>query len=314
MTNTQSPPRYQIFHDLTQEFANLIKKLEVDLSQRLNSSSKGPKKPFGGIWPKNTTPTGKSSFWPNLGGLRGLGKWIWTGKAENFINNINKMTLKEYVECENEINLICEEIIQHNFKLNENYQMVSDIIEKFKNDAIEIVKRYAKKVEEEQAREEKAFLDLSRQVSLQHGSPETMSDEDIKSAYEKAGLPTDGNQQGNGTEDDEEGDENRGPEPNSEEVLKRGELGRLLVAMKDIKEDKDAEVDGENAFDFILEMLITYKKLPSADRDEFLKDLQEESKRHPYYKLILIIIEGNFTDKILGEFVPSTPKGTGDIN
>jgi hypothetical protein len=301
---TQSPPRYQIFHDLTQEFGQLIKKLEADIAQRLNSSNKGPTKPFGGMSSKNKPTTGKSSFWPNLGGLKSLGRWIWTGKAENFINNTNKMTLREYIECENEINLICEEIINKNFKLNENYAMVSDIVEKFKKDAIEIVKRYAKKVEEEQAKEEKAFSDMSRQLSMHHGSPDTMSDDEIEDAYNKGAEEND--------EEKSAGDD--GHKDEVEDIKNRTQLHAVLTGLRDIKEDPDALIDDEDAFSVIIEYLLAYGKMSSQEKNEFISNLEEESKKHPYFKLILIIINKNLVDKVLAEFVPSVPKGSGEIN
>lgn len=299
---TTSPARYQIFYYLLKEFTELIKKLEADLIQRLNSINKGSNGGVGRFLPQrgsNTRP------WGNLG-LGRLGRWIWTGKAENFINNFNKMTLKEYVSHENEINLICEDIIERTFILNENYEAVEDIIEKFKKNVIEIVRKYAKQVEEEQAKEEKEISSLRSLLARKEGAPETMSDEEIERAHRE--------REASSKDIEKDDEENNGPENDGSP---NGELSTILTNIERIKE-ANLELHGSLVFEEIINHLEIYKKLDETEKKEMMDHFilayqQGDDTEKRVSGLLIKIIQENFIDQVLTKFNPSVAKGHGSI-
>lgn len=184
-----TPPRYQIFHDLSMEVAKLIANLEIELRNKLNSAPTASGSAFKDQSVSQGGASGKKWTWPKWKGLRGFGNWLWTGKAESVLNFYNKKrpTLKEYVENEKKIDEIFQEIIKENFNLNlnEQYDQISEIFDKFKKDFFEILKKYAALITKEQEKEEIEKSELAQKS----GSPETASEEDIARAYQRQQMP-----------------------------------------------------------------------------------------------------------------------------
>ena len=261
-----TPPRYQIFHDLSIEVAKLVANLEKELRNKLDSAPQGPKTGSGGPSAQTSVQSGKKSNWPKFGGLKGFGRWLWTGKAESVINFYNKKrpTLQEYVDHEKEINKIFQEILKENLNLNldlnEQYDLISDIFNKFKQDFFEILKKYAVLVRKEQEKEEEERSELIRGS----GAPETASAEDIEKAYKEKEI-----KQQKEVE----------PPPVSDDIWSSFE--------KLTNEEKDDILNG----------LIQYKRNPS-EIEKYRNKVKSEAE-----KLFFQIIDENKIDEFLKKYL-----------
>ena len=155
--------KYQLFHDLSTEVAKLIADLESQLKQRMSKSASAQ--------PQKTRPLsyrvgqGLRSFWSGA-----------TGKSESSLPS-----LRDYIEYNESINDIINITLQEiNINLFEQYDTISDIVDKFKNDFRSIIKKYSNILEPE-------YHASKVQAVKTHGSPYEASpkDEEEQSKMEK---------------------------------------------------------------------------------------------------------------------------------
>lgn len=145
----QSISKYKLYQGLTNDISLLIKKLEADINNIVKYSS--DTKPIDSSGAKKLR-----SFWPF--------KELWVKE---------RPTLKQYLEFKNNIDKIIDEIIFENINIIESYDQVSSIIQKFKSDFYNIIKKYAEILQKDYDEDKKKFI-------VSTGSPDDVSAADIE--------------------------------------------------------------------------------------------------------------------------------------
>jgi hypothetical protein len=122
--------KYQLFHDLSTEVARLIADLEVQLKQKMSKSTSPT---FSGA---TTTQKSKPLTYKIGQGLRSF----WSGLSNKSESRLP--SLKEYIAYNESINNLINIILEER-NLFEQYEDIADIINKFKNNFRNIIKKYA---------------------------------------------------------------------------------------------------------------------------------------------------------------------------
>lgn len=157
--------KFKLFKDLINDIALLVKNLEQNLKNRLknNASSSNPK---GNL--------GKSSLWSGIKKF-----WPFRGVSEAY-----RPSLSEYVENKAKINKFTDEIVFEivgKFNLIEQYENVSDIIDKFKKDVGDVFIKYSKVLQPEYDREVENLVKKT-------GAPDPVSDKEVEDAHKSASV------------------------------------------------------------------------------------------------------------------------------
>lgn len=153
--------KFKLFKDLINDIALLVKNLEQNLKNRLKQNNAPNSSPKGNL--------GKSSLWSGIKKF-----WPFRGVSEAY-----RPSLSEYVENKEKINKFADEIIfQIIGKLNliEQYQNISDIVDKFKKDVGDVFIKYSKVLQPEYDREVENLVKKT-------GAPDPISDKEIEDAH-----------------------------------------------------------------------------------------------------------------------------------
>jgi hypothetical protein len=162
--------KFKLFKDLINDIALLVKNLEQNLKNRLknNASSSNPK---GNL--------GKSSLWSGI-------KKFWPFKG---VSEAYRPSLSEYIENKAKINKFTDEIVFEvvgKFNLIEQYENVSDIVDKFKKDVGDVFIKYSKVLQPEYDREVENLVKKT-------GVPDPISDKEVEDAHKSSSIRVDSN-------------------------------------------------------------------------------------------------------------------------
>lgn len=159
-TSSTDLDKYQLFHDLSTEVAKLIADLEVQLKQKMSKSASST---FSGA---TTTQKSKPLTYKIGQGLRSF----WSGLSKKSESNLP--SLKEYIAYNESINNLINIILEER-NLFEQYEDIADIINKFKNDFRNTIKKYADILEP-------GYHTEKVQATKTHGTPYDVSEKDIE--------------------------------------------------------------------------------------------------------------------------------------
>lgn len=127
---SKSIDKYQLFNYLIKDILKLIDNLERELRAKMAAMpSKAPQTPF-------KANSSKLGLWDRF-------KSIWPIKG--ILGGKKRPSLAEYVDFQNKINSILDDIIFESFgkqAIMEQYDVVSDVVAKFKKDVFELIKKY----------------------------------------------------------------------------------------------------------------------------------------------------------------------------
>jgi hypothetical protein len=153
--------KFKVFKDLSKDIALLIKNLENNLKNRLNQNK-----------PSSTTSNDNLSKSALGSRLRKI--WPFKGVLEG-----HRASLSAYLEYKNNLNKFLDEIVLENtgkINLIEQYDQISDIIDKFKLDALNIFTKYSKQLQPEYDKERADYIKRTE-------VPDSVSDEEIRAAH-----------------------------------------------------------------------------------------------------------------------------------
>jgi len=151
----------KIFQNLVQDITNLIKNLEIELLS------------FEKNIEKTTQAPGKLNIFQKL-------KSIWPFR--NFFGG--KPTLKEYLEFNNKIKNICDQIIVENFTILESNNQISNILNKFNDEFKKIIMKYANFLQKDYEAERAGLIKKT-------GAPDETSASVIQDTQQEASLEND---------------------------------------------------------------------------------------------------------------------------
>jgi len=153
--------KFKLFKDLINDIALLVKNLEQNLKNRLKQNNASNSSPKGNL--------GKSSLWSGIKKF-----WPFRGVSEAY-----RPSLSEYIENKAKINKFADEIVFEIIgKLNliEQYENISDIVDKFKKDVGDVFIKYSKVLQPEYDREVENLVKKT-------GAPDPISDKEIEDAH-----------------------------------------------------------------------------------------------------------------------------------
>jgi hypothetical protein len=156
--------KFKIFKDLSKDIALLIKNLENNLKNRLNQN-------------KPSSATSNDNLSKSALGSRLRKIWPFKGVLEG-----HRASLSDYLEYKTNLNKFLDEIVLENtgkINLIEQYDQISDIIDKFKLDALNIFTKYSKQLQPEYDKERADYIKRTE-------VPDPVSDEEIRAAHKSA--------------------------------------------------------------------------------------------------------------------------------
>lgn len=153
--------KFKLFKDLINDIALLVKSLEQNLKNRLKQNNASNSIPKGNL--------GKSSIWSGI-------KKFWPFKG---VSEACRPSLSEYIENKAKINKFADEIVFEivgKLNLIEQYQNISDIVDKFKKDVGNVFIKYSKVLQPEYDREVENLVKRT-------GTPDPISDKELEDAH-----------------------------------------------------------------------------------------------------------------------------------
>lgn len=157
--------KFHIFKNLIKDISFLIKNLENELKNKLNKNF------------SNNPSNNSSKEDISKSALGSQIKKIWPFKG---FSEAQRPSLSDYLENKNRINNFLDEIIIKNtgkLTLIEQYDQISDIIDKFKLDAFNIFSKYSKMLQPEYDKERENFIKSTK-------IPDPVSDQEVEKAYD----------------------------------------------------------------------------------------------------------------------------------
>lgn len=162
--------KYELFKRLSDDLLPLILDLEKDIKSTLSNKANPNIKP-------------KQSYGKNLQqGLHSLAKSIFTKESNDNLLDLylrRKNSLQDYQKLENKIQKICNETIEENIdisSINENISEISNILQKFKQNFVNVIKNLSKELQSDYDQEKAEYMKT-------HGSdspPDSISDSEVE--------------------------------------------------------------------------------------------------------------------------------------
>ena len=167
--------KYELFKKITDELTPLIIKLEKEILGVLSNYSKST--------PIKTNTT-QSSFGKKF---QSLARSIFAKESnENvlFLYKNRKKNLKNYIELENKLNKICDEIISENFDNNlilENLSEIPKLLSNFRQSFINVVKNLADELQSDYDLDK---AEMMRKLGSE-SPPDEVSDAEIELSHQR---------------------------------------------------------------------------------------------------------------------------------